>query len=133
MSYIVRHIASIPGRAFTVQHCNSLEQAVKVQETLAAYDLHLAERRLRDDEFSNTSWIEVWDLAEDDWVELDDGGDIEALLEEERRKRSRILFEALGAASSCWENLSGAGVFESARCKAIGEEAFAALFPTPHL
>lgn len=32
------------------------------------------------------------------------------------------VFEALGAASACWDNLEGAGVFESTRCKQIGEE-----------
>jgi len=31
------------------------------------------------------------------------------------------VFTSLGAASTCWENLSGAGVFESTRAKAIGE------------
>src|SRR5438045_7518243 len=34
----------------------------------------------------------------------------------------QAVFEALGAASACWENLEGAGVFESTRCKQIGEE-----------
>lgn len=27
--------------------------------------------------------------------------------------------QALGAASGCWENLEGAGVFDSTRCKAV--------------
>lgn len=35
------------------------------------------------------------------------------------------VFQALGAASACWENLSGAGVFESTRCKQIGDELIA--------
>ena len=35
---------------------------------------------------------------------------------------SRLVFEALGAASSCWDNLSGAGTFESTRARIIGEE-----------
>lgn len=30
--------------------------------------------------------------------------------------------ESVGAASSCWENLSGAGVFESERAKKIAED-----------
>jgi hypothetical protein len=30
-----------------------------------------------------------------------------------------VVGQALGAASACWENLSGAGVFESTRCAAI--------------
>jgi len=33
-----------------------------------------------------------------------------------------LVFQALGAASACWANLEGAGVFESDRAKAIGDE-----------
>lgn len=32
------------------------------------------------------------------------------------------IFQSLGAASTCWDNLSGAGVFESTRAKEIGEQ-----------
>lgn len=35
---------------------------------------------------------------------------------------SRLVFEALGAVSACWENLSGAGNFESTKARQIGEE-----------
>lgn len=35
------------------------------------------------------------------------------------------VMRAMGAASMCWENLEGAGVFESERCKTIGEELIA--------
>jgi hypothetical protein len=31
------------------------------------------------------------------------------------------VFQALGAASVCWENMSGTGVFQSERAKAIGD------------
>lgn len=31
------------------------------------------------------------------------------------------VFQALGAASVCWENLMGAGVFDSTRAKTIGD------------
>lgn len=31
-----------------------------------------------------------------------------------------IVFLALGMASACWSNLSGAGIFHSTRCKHIG-------------
>lgn len=31
------------------------------------------------------------------------------------------VFQALGAASTCWERLSGTGVFDSDRAKTIGE------------
>lgn len=33
-----------------------------------------------------------------------------------------VVFQALGAASSCWGNLRGAGTFESDRAKAIGDD-----------
>lgn len=32
-----------------------------------------------------------------------------------------FVFQALGAASSCWSNLSGAGTFDSTRAKEIGD------------
>lgn len=32
------------------------------------------------------------------------------------------VFEALGAASVCWESMEGTGVFDSTRCKQIGDE-----------
>lgn len=37
------------------------------------------------------------------------------------------VFEALGAASTCWENLEGAGVFDSTRAKEIGDGLMAKL------
>lgn len=35
-----------------------------------------------------------------------------------------VVFQALGAASSCWDNLRGAGTFESGRAKAIGDDVY---------
>ena len=40
---------------------------------------------------------------------------------------ARKVFEALGAASSCWGNLEGAGVFDSTRAREIGDELMAYL------
>lgn len=34
----------------------------------------------------------------------------------------QVIFNALGAASACWQHIDRAGTFDSARCKAIGEE-----------
>lgn len=31
------------------------------------------------------------------------------------------VFQALGAASTCWENMEGTGVFKSDECKEIGD------------
>lgn len=41
--------------------------------------------------------------------------------------REAAVFQALGAASMCWENPAGAGIFESTRAKAIGEALLAEL------
>lgn len=41
--------------------------------------------------------------------------------------RRTAVFQALGAASACWENLAGAGVFDSTRCRDIGEALLAKL------
>jgi len=38
-----------------------------------------------------------------------------------------VIFQALGAASACWENLRGAGVFESDRAVEIGNDVMAYL------
>ncbi|QOP65239.1 MazG-like nucleotide pyrophosphohydrolase [Microbacterium phage Zayuliv] len=35
---------------------------------------------------------------------------------------SRLVFTALGAVSACWDNLEGAGTFESTRARSIGEQ-----------
>jgi hypothetical protein len=37
------------------------------------------------------------------------------------------VFQALGAASACWDNLEGAGVFESERARAVGDALLAFL------
>jgi len=42
--------------------------------------------------------------------------------ERDQKDLETLVFTALGAASSCWENLEGAGVFESTKCKEIGDE-----------
>lgn len=38
-----------------------------------------------------------------------------------------LVFQALGAASTCWESPEDAGVFDSTRCKEVGEELLEAL------
>lgn len=34
-----------------------------------------------------------------------------------------VIFQAIGAGSTCWDNLSGAGIFESEKAKEIGDDA----------
>lgn len=41
--------------------------------------------------------------------------------------RYDLIFSALGAASTCWETLDNAGVFDSDRAKRIGDEVLARL------
>lgn len=41
--------------------------------------------------------------------------------------------EAVGAASACWENLSGAGTFESDRAKKIAEDLIEEVLDITHL
>lgn len=40
---------------------------------------------------------------------------------------TQAVFQALGAASVCWEHIEDAGIFESTRAKKIGEDLIEAL------
>lgn len=40
----------------------------------------------------------------------------------------QAVFQALGAASACWGNLEGAGVFQAERAMQIGEELLAFIY-----
>lgn len=41
--------------------------------------------------------------------------------ETEEEKKVSAIFQAIGAASTCWESLEHAGVFDSTRAKEIGD------------
>jgi hypothetical protein len=43
-------------------------------------------------------------------------------LELENEDLETAVYIAIGAASACWENLEGAGVFESEKAKHIGDQ-----------
>ena len=43
------------------------------------------------------------------------------------RAERNLVFQALGAASMCWENVSGAGVFDSTRASQIGDNLMSGL------
>lgn len=49
-------------------------------------------------------------------------------LDQEADSPEQAVFLALGAASACWDNLRGAGVFESTRAKQIGDQLMAYLY-----
>lgn len=38
-----------------------------------------------------------------------------------------VVFQAIGAGSTCWENMSGTGVFQDGEAKAVGDDAMARL------
>lgn len=40
----------------------------------------------------------------------------------DKKDLETVVFVAIGAATACWENLSGAGLFESDRAKEIADE-----------
>ena len=40
------------------------------------------------------------------------------------KKRKELIMKALGEASVCWNNISGAGVFDDERVKEIGEQLY---------
>lgn len=125
--YRVQHIPSIPGPAFTVARCVSLQEAAHVSEALADYDLYLLGQGLRKD-FSNTNWIETQDELSGEWDEVPED-DLDELLDDEQRERERIFGETAGAVSACWTNLMEAGVFKSDRARDLVDDAIATLFP----
>ena len=45
----------------------------------------------------------------------------------DEQELSRLIFEAVGFASMCWDNVEGAGVFESHEAVRCGEELMEAL------
>jgi hypothetical protein len=47
--------------------------------------------------------------------------------ESPEQHRRRVVFEAIGAASTCWESLRGSGVFDEALATEIGETLLAEL------
>lgn len=55
---------------------NSIEEARKYMDILAAYDEFQYEKRIKPD-FSNTGGVQVWDDEEQDWMDWhgDDNGD----------------------------------------------------------
>lgn len=72
----VWHIPQTPCKAFHVD-VSSLEEAIKILNTLADYDLFQLENNIKPD-YSSCQGLEEWDDAEKEWVEWysDDGFDI---------------------------------------------------------
>lgn len=70
----VWHIPQVPMKAFFVE-CDSLEEAVKIKNTLADYDLFQYENNVKGD-YCSMNGIQIWDesLSDQDLkeMELDD-------------------------------------------------------------
>lgn len=72
----VWHIPQVPCKAFHV-HVDSPEEAVKIMDMLAMYDLFQYENRIKPD-YCNAQGLEEFDEEEQEWLEWysDDGMDI---------------------------------------------------------
>lgn len=66
MKLRIAHYPQVPCKAFYVD-VNSLEEAKKIKDTLAYYDLFQFENRIKPD-YANMTIIEVYDEGEQDWM-----------------------------------------------------------------
>lgn len=64
--YRVCHFPMVPGESFNVE-VQSVEEAKKVMDILADYDLFLEEQRIRGD-YSNVSVLEEYSEEEQEWI-----------------------------------------------------------------
>lgn len=94
----------------------------KVQNSVTddLLDVAFKEKEAESDFFQQPQFESIANKAQKD--------EDQTYLEKSREK----LYVALGEASSCWENLEGAGVFESTRCGEIGERLENQFFGLPH-
>lgn len=67
----VWHIPQVPMKAFKVE-CSSLEEAVKIKNALAVYDLFQYENRIKPD-YCSASGIHMWDesLTDQDLIDME--------------------------------------------------------------
>lgn len=82
----VWHIPQVPMKAFHVE-VETPEEAIKVLDILADYDLFQFENRVKPD-YCNAQGLEEWDAQEGEWCEWysEDGLDIEEYLCEMEEK-----------------------------------------------
>lgn len=78
----VWHIPQVPMKAFHVD-VETPEEAIKVLDILAHYDLFQFENRVKPD-YCNAQGLEVWDEQEGEWCEWysEDGMDIKEYRDE---------------------------------------------------
>lgn len=65
----VCHIPQIPGKAFEVE-VPTLEEALRLEDTLAFYDLFQFAHKIKPD-YCNMTFIEEWNAEEGEWEEVD--------------------------------------------------------------
>jgi hypothetical protein len=66
MKLRVSHFPQIPCKSFIVEVA-SLEEAKKIMDTLANYDLFQYENNIKPD-YCNSTVLEYWDEEEQDWL-----------------------------------------------------------------
>lgn len=78
----VWHIPQVPGKAFHVS-VDSLEEAIKILNVLANYDLFQYENNIKPD-YCNAQGLQEWDEDSKEWMEWEseDGFDIREYEEE---------------------------------------------------
>lgn len=74
------------NKPFTVE-VPTLEEAVRLEETLALYDLYQFNTKIKPD-YSNVGGVRIWDPEQNDWEEINT--DDEYGLEEARELVARI-------------------------------------------
>lgn len=67
--YRVSHFPQVPCKPFEVE-VTTLGEALRLENTLAMYDLFQLENRIKPD-FANMTYIEVWNEEESEWEEVD--------------------------------------------------------------
>lgn len=66
MNYRIWHVPQVPGKAFHV-YIKSIEEAVKILNVLANYDLFQLKNNIKPD-FANLQGFEKWDSDAKTWV-----------------------------------------------------------------
>lgn len=90
-NFRVWHIPQVGADAIFRLHCNSLEEAYRIQSILAVYDIFEYHNRIKPD-FSNASGIEIYDEEEQEWCDYynEDGLDPDELYEDDKEMQDWI-------------------------------------------
>lgn len=83
----VWHIPQIPSKAFHVP-VSCPEEAIKILNVLADYDLFQLENNIKPD-YSSAQGLEEWDETEQDWIEWNSEDGLEIREYEERSDKTK--------------------------------------------